>query len=89
MAPTRASRFRTEPRGEPKQRHKARTRASPHHAAHADVGARPHVEVQAIAIKPERAHVVLGYPAEGIVAHIHLVREVGAWVVTKAEVVEH
>jgi len=59
------------------------------YASHADVASRPHLEVQAIAIKPDRATVVFGYPVEGVVAHVFLVRETGAWVVAKADVVEH
>lgn len=57
--------------------------------AHDELEGRPHLEVQSIAIKPDRATVVLGYSVEGIVAHVHLVRETGAWVVAKADVVEH
>ena len=57
--------------------------------AHDQLEGRPHLEVQSIAIRSDRATVVLGYPVEGIVAHVHLVREAGAWVVAKAEVVQH
>lgn len=59
------------------------------YATHADAASRPHIEVQAISIKPDRAMLVLGYPVEGVVAHVSLVRENGAWIVAKAEVVEH
>lgn len=59
------------------------------YASHPEAASRPHLEVQAISIKPDQATVVLGYPIEGVVAHVFLVRETGAWVVAKAEVVEH
>lgn len=53
------------------------------------LGDKPHIEVQSLSIKPDRATVVLAYTAEGIVARVDLVREVGAWVVAEAQVVEH
>ena len=59
------------------------------YASHAEAASRPHLEVQEIAIRPDQATVVLGYPVEGVVARVFLVRETGAWVVAKAEVVEH